>query len=269
MKKIYFNLLLLFCYAFSLYAQDNQTELVTNKIEVKGIVTDESGEPLIGVNVIIKDVPGLGAITDIDGKFKTKWSPIIGWYSLLSVSDKQEILIKEQKNIKVVMKEATATALDEVVVTGTGTQKKITMTGAVTNVNINTLKTSTASISNALAGNVAGVMARQTSGQPGNNVSEFWIRGISTFGAGASALVLVDGFERDMNELNIEDIESFTVLKDASATAIYGSRGANGVVLITTKRGKEGKVHIDSKNRNELTIHVLKLLNLLTDTLML
>ena len=247
MKKIYFNLLLLFCYAFSLYAQDNQTELVTNKIEVKGIVTDESGEPLIGVNVIIKDVPGLGAITDIDGKFKIKMEPYHRLVFSFIGFDKQEILIKEQKNIKVVMKEATATALDEVVVTGTGTQKKITMTGAVTNVNINTLKTSTASISNALAGNVAGVMARQTSGQPGNNVSEFWIRGISTFGAGASALVLVDGFERDMNELNIEDIESFTVLKDASATAIYGSRGANGVVLITTKRGKEGKVHIDAK----------------------
>ncbi len=83
-----------------------------------------------------------------------------------------------------------------------------------------------------MAGNVAGIIARQTSGQPGKNVSEFWIRGISTFGAGSSALVLVDGFERDMNELNYEDIESFTVLKDASEKAIYGSRGANGVVLI-------------------------------------
>ena len=91
------------------------------------------------------------------------------------------------------------------------------------------------------------MLARQASGMPGENRSEFWIRGISTFGAGSSALVLVDGFERSMNEINIEDIETFTVLKDASATAIYGSRGANGVVLITTKRGKEGKVHIDAK----------------------
>ena len=121
------------------------------------------------------------------------------------------------------------------------------MTGAVTNVDVSTLKTSSSSITNALAGNVAGVLARQTSGMPGENRSEFWIRGISTFGAGSSALVLVDGFERSMNEINIEDIETFTVLKDASATAIYGSRGANGVVLITTKRGKEGKVHIDAK----------------------
>ena len=104
-----------------------------------------------------------------------------------------------------------------------------------------------ANLSNALAGNVPGVLAMQTSGQPGVNTSEFWIRGISTFGANSSALVLVDGFERDLDEINIEDIESFTVLKDASTTAIYGSRGANGVVLITTKHGKEGKIKINAK----------------------
>lgn len=132
--------------------------------------------------------------------------------------------------------------MDEVVITATGAQKKLTVTGAVSTINVEQLRTSpTGSISNSLAGNVAGIIARQTSGQPGKNVSEFWIRGISTFGAGSSALVLVDGFERDMNELNYEDIESFTVLKDASETAIYGSRGANGVVLITTRRGKINK----------------------------
>ena len=103
-------------------------------------------------------------------------------------------------------------------------------------------------MSNALAGNVPGIIARQTSGQPGKSTSEFWIRGISTFGASSSAYILVDGFERSsLDELNIEDIESFTVLKDASATAIYGSKGANGVVLITTKRGKAGKINIDAK----------------------
>ena len=247
MKRYIFNLFLLFCCTFSLYAQNSSVEVQTNRIEVEGLVTDESKEPLIGVNVIIKDIPGLGAITDIDGKFKIKMEPYHRLVFSFIGFENQEILIKEQKTIRVIMKEATATALDEVVVTGTGAQKKITMTGAVTNVDVNTLKTSTSSITNALAGNIAGVMARQTSGQPGNNISEFWIRGISTFGAGSSALILVDGFERSMNELNIEDIESFTVLKDASATAIYGSRGANGVVLITTKRGKGGKVQIDAK----------------------
>lgn len=94
---------------------------------------------------------------------------------------------------------------------------------------------------------MAGIIARQASGQPGENKSEFWIRGISTFGANQGALVLVDGFERDFNEINIEDIESFSILKDASATAIYGSRGANGVVLVTTKRGQAGKININSK----------------------
>lgn len=97
---------------------------------------------------------------------------------------------------------------------------------------------SSANLSNALAGNVAGIIAAQRTGEPGNNVSEFWIRGISTFGANASALVLVDGVERSLNEVSVEDIESFSVLKDASATAIYGNRGANGVVIITTKKEK-------------------------------
>lgn len=141
------------------------------------------------------------------------------------------------------MKESAASSLDEVVITGTGVQKKLTVTGAITTVNVSDLThTANGNVVNALAGNVAGVLAMQTSGQPGRNTSEFWIRGISTFGASTSALVLVDGFERDLDDVNIEDIESFSVLKDASATAIYGSRGANGVVLITTKHGKAGKL---------------------------
>lgn len=246
MKNIFIALFLLVCSTMSVFAQEIGVHALED-IEVTGLVTDEHNEPLVGVNVVVKDRPGLGAITDINGKFKIKMEP----YQRLVLSfigfESQEVLIKEQKVIKVIMKEAKATTLDEVIITGTGAQKKLTMTGAATSVDVSTLKTSSASITNALAGNVAGVLARQTSGLPGENISEFWIRGISTFGAGSSALVLVDGFERSMNELNIEDIESFTVLKDASATAIYGSRGANGVVLITTKRGKEGKVHIDAK----------------------
>lgn len=215
---------------------------------VSGTVTDSQKEPLIGVNITISEVPGLGAITDMNGKFKIKMEP----YHKLIFSyigyDRIEVLVKEQRVVNVVMKESDASTLDEVVITGTGAQKKLTVTGAVTTVGVNTLKsTSSGNISNALAGNVAGVMAMQTSGQPGKNTSEFWIRGISTFGASNSALVLVDGFERNLDEINIEDIETFTVLKDASTTAIYGSRGANGVVLITTKRGKAGKINIDAK----------------------
>ena len=244
MRTLYIMLLLVICSTLGLHAQ---AKVDREEIIVTGLITDESHEPLVGVNVVIQDRPGLGAITDINGKFKIKMEPYLRLVISFIGFETQEILIKEQKTIKVVMKEAKATALDEVVVTGTGEQRKLTMTGAVTNVDVSTLKTSSSSITNALAGNVAGVLARQASGMPGENRSEFWIRGISTFGAGSSALVLVDGFERSMNEINIEDIETFTVLKDASATAIYGSRGANGVVLNTTKRGKEGKVHIDAK----------------------
>ena len=218
------------------------------KIEVTGVVTDTNKEPLVGVNVTVKDQAGLGAITDINGRYKIN----IEEFSRLVFSyigfDKQEVLVKRQQVVNVIMKESEASELDEVVITGTGAQKKLTVTGAVTTVNVNDLKANpTANLSNALAGNVAGVLAMQTSGQPGKNTSEFWIRGISTFGADNSALVLVDGFERSLDEINIEDVESFTVLKDASTTAIYGPRGANGVVLITTKHGKAGKINISAK----------------------
>ncbi|WP_120467072.1 TonB-dependent receptor [Bacteroides caecimuris] len=216
-------------------------------IVVTGIVTDTNKEPMIGVNVSIVNMPGLGAITDLDGRFSIKMPP----YNRLQFSyvgfESKVVLVKEQKVVNVVMEESSQTSLDEVVITGTGAQKKIAVSGAVTNVDVAELRANpSTSVVDALAGVVPGVMAMQSSGRPGS-VSEFWIRSISTFGASNAALVLVDGFERDINEISVEDIESFTVLKDASATAIYGSRGANGVVLINTRRGKEGKIKIDVK----------------------
>ena len=225
----------------SLFAQEKT-------IEVTGVVTDMNKEPLVGVNVTVKDKPGLGAITDINGRYKIKTEEFSRLVFSYIGFDTQEVLVKRQNLVNISMKESEAKEIDEVVITGTGAQKKLTVTGAVTNVDVEVLKSNpTANLSTALAGNVSGVLAMQTSGQPGVNTSEFWIRGISTFGANSAALVLVDGFERDLDEINIEDIESFTVLKDASTTAIYGSRGANGVVLITTKRGKEGKIKINAK----------------------
>lgn len=217
-------------------------------VEVTGTIVDAEGMPLIGATVIIRDQPGLGVASDIDGNYKIKLESF--QYLVFSYLgyESQEHLVKDANmTLDVVMLESKATTLDEVTITGTGPQKKVTVTGAITTVDVGTLRTPVSSVSNALAGNVSGVMARQGSGQPGANTSEFWIRGISTFGGSSSALVLVDGFERSMDELNIEDIESFSVLKDASATAIYGSRGANGVILITTKRGNEGKVEVTAK----------------------
>lgn len=236
-KQLYILLLFLLC-ATGIFAQQTVT--------VTGTVTDETNETLIGVTVSVKDQVGNGSITDLNGSFSLKIRP----YSTLIFSyvgyEKQEVNIGDKKVVNVVMKGENI--LDEVVITAAGSQRKISTTGALTTVDVKQLRNvSSSNLSNSLAGNVAGVIARQSSGEPGQNTSEFWIRGISTFGANQSALVLVDGFERDFNEINIEDIESFTILKDASATAIYGSRGANGVVLITTKRGDAGKININAK----------------------
>ena len=154
--------------------------------------------------------------------------------------------IKDPNNVSVKMEEESQ-KVDEVVVTASGSQKQKTLTGAFTTVETKHLNAPTGNLSNALGGVVPGIITQQLSGEPGENKSEFWIRGISTFGANASALVLVDGVERSLNEIPVEDIESFSVLKDASATAIYGQRGANGVVIITTKKGSKGKVRINGK----------------------
>jgi TonB-linked SusC/RagA family outer membrane protein len=216
-------------------------------IQVSGTVTDALNNTLTGVSVTVKNQVGGGAMTNDKGRYTVRTEP----YSTLIFSHigfaTQEIKIGNKSLLNVTLKSLDSSALTQVIVTAAGPQKKLSVTGAVSAINVDELRTPTANITNGLAGNVPGIIAMQGSGEPGNNQSEFWIRGISTFGANQSALVLVDGFERPFNEINIEDIQSFSVLKDASATAIYGSRGANGVVLITTKRGKPGKVNIDGK----------------------
>ena len=241
------NKYILFILCLVLYAMGVSAQKKT--VEVSGTIIDSEGLPMIGAAVVVKEKPGLGVVTNIDGKYKIELESF--QYIVFSYLgfEKQEHLIKDEDMIlNITMQESKGTALDEITVTGMGPQKKVTVTGAITTVDVGALKTPGSSISNSLAGNVAGVLAMQRSGQPGANTSEFWIRGISTFGGSSSALILVDGFERSMDELNIEDIESFSVLKDASATAIYGSRGANGVILITTKRGEDGKVEVNGKS---------------------
>jgi TonB-linked SusC/RagA family outer membrane protein len=233
-------LLLLFGTALSTFAQQNT-------IQVSGTVTDETGETMPGVSVYVKNEAGFGVATDVDGNFTIKVKKNAVLVFAFIGYEKQEVDVAGNTTIDVQMLPAADSVLDEVVVTGSGQQKKVSITGAITTVDVKTLRVPTSNITNALAGNVAGVIAMQVSGEPGANQSEFWIRGISTFGAGSSALVLVDGFERPFNEINIEDIASFSVLKDASATAIYGSRGANGVIIITTKRGEAGKIAVSGK----------------------
>ncbi|SMC51617.1 SusC/RagA family TonB-linked outer membrane protein [Pedobacter africanus] len=223
------------------------TALAQEEVIVKGVVLDEQKLPLVGVSISVSNMPGLGTTTVTDGKYSIRMRPFQTLIFTYIGYEKKEVLVKEQRVINVTMKETDASKLNEVVVTSTGTVKRIAVTGAITTVDVERLKSNpSTSMADALAGVVPGIQAMQTSGRPGS-VSEFWIRSISTFGANSSALVLIDGFERDMNEINVEDVASFSVLKDASATAIYGSRGANGVILITTKRGKEGKVDINAK----------------------
>ena len=242
MKKLFILFWMSCCIVFNALAQE--------QLNISGTVTDAAGEALIGVSVTVKDAKGLGTITNIDGKYNIKMQQyqtlVFSYIGYKPVS----VLVKgDKKVIDVQMSEEKTNAIDEVVVTGLGTQKKLTVTGAITNVDVSQMKQFPSSnFTNALAGNVPGIIAMQSSGQPGKSTSRFWVRGISTFGASASAMILVDGFERNnIDDLNIEDIESFSVLKDASAAAIYGSKGANGVILITTKHGKAGKININVK----------------------
>jgi len=240
-KRIICSLFLMLICAFAVNAQTVK--------EIRGIVTDVNNDPLTGVSVFIKNQPTLVTATDINGRFKIK----AGQYDILVLKyigfTIKEVPVSTIKGEIVITMDEESQNLDEVVVTAGGmSQRKITLTGAISTVNIKTMKVPTGNISNALVGNVTGIIGRQTTGEPGENNTEFWIRGISTFGANAKALVLVDGIERSLDELNVEDIESFSVLKDASATAIYGSRGANGVLVINTKRGEAGKVNINLKS---------------------
>ena len=219
-------------------------EIQQSKSPVKrtlvGTVTDAStGETLIGVNVIIKGTTQ-GTVTDLDGKFSIEVTgkdeieiSYIGYKTqTIEVGDLGVLNVKMEGNNEV---------LDEVVVVGAGTQKKVSITGAITATEGIQLKAPTSSLTSSLAGKLAGVISTNSSGEPGST-SAFYIRGINTFGGVATPLILLDGVEissGDLNRIPAESIESFSVLKDASATAIYGNRGANGVMLVTTKHGKE------------------------------
>ena len=211
-----------------------------HKITVSGTVLDKTtNDPLIGVSVVVKGVVNAGTITDMDGKFTLKLpyaeAPLV--FSYLGYQP-QEIVPGAKKELTVLLQEATK-ALQEVVVVGYTKQRKETMIGSVATITTKDLTQSpTANINNALAGRLPGLIVNQyAGGEPGVDQSELFIRGKATYG-NQSAIVIVDGIERDMSYLAPDEIETFTILKDASATAAYGIRGANGVIVITTKRGK-------------------------------
>lgn len=216
---------------------------------VKGTVVDDTGEPLIGATVQLKGAPGVATATDIDGNYTikvpdTKKGVLV--FSYIGM-DPKEIQIKGQTTINVTL-ETNTTQLDEVVVVGYGQQKKASVVGSITQASGEVLERAggVSSVGAALTGNLPGVITSASSGMPGEEDPQIIIRSQSSWN-NSSPLVLVDGVEREMSTVDISSVANVSVLKDASATAVYGVKGANGVILITTKRGSEGKAQVHAK----------------------
>ena len=211
---------------------------------VSGLLTDIDGNPVIGATVVVKGTTK-GVTTDIDGRYTLKGLKAgdVIEYAYIGFNTEHKT-VKRSGTINIRMVEASE-MLDDVVVIGYGQQKKESVVASINSVSFKELAAPTRNLTNNIAGKIAGVLAVTRTGEPGNDDAEFWIRGISSFAGGTSPLVLVDGVPRRMNDIPTDEIETFTVLKDASATAVYGAEGANGVVLITTKRGSSAKPVLD------------------------
>jgi TonB-linked SusC/RagA family outer membrane protein len=224
-------------------------------VTVSGTVYEGPEQPVQGVTVYLKDRPGVGWVTDMNGRFSVKAEiRDVLIFSMLGFEEVRYDISRPEENLRIDLVPSN-TELEEMVIVGMGSQRRISVVGAVTSVNVADLQMPATSINNVLGGRVPGIISIQRSGEPGKNISEFWIRGIGTFGGGKDALVLVDGLEGKLNQIDPADIESFSILKDASATAVYGVRGANGVILITTKHGENDRLRITL--RSNLTLSYL------------
>ena len=229
-------------------------------VTVSGTVKDAiTGEPVIAAGVMLK-ASNIGAITDLDGTFLISVNDPKGILVVSAVGYKtKEVMIEGQTSLNVAL-DIDAESLEDAVVVGYGTQKKATVTGALTTVNTELVgKATTPTLANALGGTVPGLISRQSSGEPGYDGAALLIRGAGTW-LNSSPLILVDGIERDINLINTDEIESFSILKDASATAVYGMRGANGVILINTKKGSAGKPRVSFRTESTL-LHGLRFPN--------
>ena len=226
------------------------------KFKVTGtVVSAKSTETLIGVSIKEKGTAA-ATITDVNGAFTIYVSSPD---AILEISymgyEKQEIPVNNNSQLTIRLIES-VTTLDEVVVVAFGTQKKTDMVGSVTSIKMSELKTPSSNLTSALAGRVAGIIAYQRGGEPGQDNADFFIRGVTTFGYKTSPLILVDGMERttqDLARLQPDDISSFSIMKDATSTALYGARGANGVILVTTKQGKVGKASLSFRIENSIS----------------
>lgn len=240
MKKILLALIVIIAEGvfFSLCAQS---------FTITGSVVDMNGETMPGVNIVEQGAANNGAISDVNGNFKitVASSKSVLIFSFIGYEN-QKITVGRQRNLNVTMLES-GVNLEEVVVVGYGSQKKASVVGAISTADAKELQsTGTTNLTQAIGGRIAGVISRSPGGRPGEDDASVYIRGIASYNSGTSSpLVLVDGIERDYSQIDPEDIETFSVLKDASATAVFGVRGANGVILITTKRGETSKPVVD------------------------
>lgn len=211
---------------------------------VSGVILDETDTGIAGAYVVVKGETR-GAMTDDQGRFNISVSPSdVLVASFLGYMD-EEVKIGDQTKLTIKLVPA-ENELEGVVKVAYGTQRKASVIGSISSVDVKAITAPIGQLSTGLAGKLAGVVAMQRSGEPGAS-AEFWIRGVNTFGANSTPLILVDGVERSMDLVDVEDIESFSILKDATATALYGVRGANGIVLITTRRGAESKPQVNIK----------------------
>lgn len=228
---------------------------VVLKKEIRGTVIDTVGA-LPGVSISVKGKTGIGTQTDLNGKYflEVPDDEVVLVFSMIGY-ESQEIPVRGKEVINVTLK-AAANKLNDVVVVAFGKQKKISVVGSVTTVRPDDLKVPSSNLTTTLAGRLSGVIGYQRSGEPGADNADFFIRGVNSFGYKVDPLILIDGLEvskADFARLNTEDISTFSVMKDATATALYGSRGANGVIVVTTKEGKEGKVKIDFRMDNTIS----------------
>lgn len=239
--------------------EDQLATVVTNSIRqqkmINGLVVDTGGVSLPGVSVAVKGNSQLGTTTDLNGRYVLQVPEnTVLVFSMIGF-DTQEIPVESQSVIDVVMQTSTS-ELSDVVVVAFGTQKKQDLVGSVTTINPSELKVPSSNLTTALAGRLAGVIAYQRSGEPGQDNADFFIRGVTTFGYKKDPLILIDGVEfssTDLARLQPDDIASFSIMKDASATALYGARGANGVILVTTKEGKEGPAKVSIRLENSFS----------------
>ena len=214
----------------------------SKKWTLKGLLTDVDGNPIVGVSVVLKGT-STGVLSDINGYYSIEVeNGQILEYRFVGF-ETEEKLVKTGVNGNLRMRESSVN-LDDVVVIGYGQQKKESVVASINSIGPAELSMPQRNLTNNIAGQIAGIIAIQRSGEPGNDSAEFWIRGQSSYAGGTSPLVLVDGVPRSMDDIDVDEIETFSVLKDAAATAVYGSEGANGVVLITSKRGKAQKTNI-------------------------